>query len=143
MGDMPQDPGHQLSSGPFEITEEQLAEAAPKVRALQIQRYERLYGRVDERVAEDERGDRPIDPRFLELGIRILKEEYLLYRLGKAPAVVEEDDDNGTEGVDRMQMVLRQLEELEAKKQERAAKEQARQAGRQDPADRPEPPAPA
>ena len=107
---------HELEAGPLEITEEQLADAQPRVRALQIQRYERLYGRVDERVQEDERGERPLDPRFLELGIRILKEEFLLYRLGRAPATQEEDEDPAIQGVDRMDMVLRQLAEIEAKK---------------------------
>lgn len=107
----------ELDAGPPEITEEQLAASQPKVRALTIQRYERLYARVDERVREDEAGERPIDPRFLELGIRILKEEALLYRLGRVAVVAEEEEDPAIAGIDRMDMVLRQLAELEEKKQ--------------------------
>ena len=119
---------HELEAGPPEINEEQLAASQPRVRALQIQRYERLYGRVDERVQEDERGERPLDPRFLELGIRILKEEASLYRLGRTPMVHEEEEDPTIQGVDRMDMVLRQLATLEQKRadQDDAAKARAK-----------------
>jgi hypothetical protein len=114
---------HELEAGPPEITEEQLAASQPRVRALLIQRYERLYARVDERVQEDERGDKPLDPRFLELGIRILKEQAGIYRMGRAPVVQEEEEDPAIAGVDRMDMVLRQLEELQTKKAAAKAKE--------------------
>lgn len=107
---------HELEAGPPEITEEQLSDSAPAVRALQIQRYERMYRRVDERLREDETGERPLDPRFLELGIRILKEEASLYRLARTPAAREEEEDPTIQGIDRMDMVLRQLAELEEKR---------------------------
>jgi hypothetical protein len=119
---MPQE----LGAGPPEITEEQLAESQPRVRALLIQRYERMYGRVDERIQEDERGERPLDPRFLELGIRIAKEVSVLYRMSRPPAIQEEEEDPSIVGVDRMDMVLRQLTELEEKKATAREKQEAR-----------------
>jgi hypothetical protein len=107
----------ELEPGSWEIGEDQLEEAKPRVRAQTIRRYEELYARVQERVREDEAGERPLDPRFLELGIRILKEEAALYRLGRiAPAVEEEDDQMA--GVDRAQVVAEQLAELEARRKD-------------------------
>ncbi len=110
------DKPRELPAGPLEITEEQLAESQPRVRALQIQRYEKIWDRIQERIVEDEQGERPIDPRFLELGIRVLKEEAGIYRLGRVAQAVEEEEDPSITGVDRMATVMRQLEELEARK---------------------------
>lgn len=114
-----------LSAGPLEVTEEQLQEAQPRVRALQIQRYEEIWERIQERISDDKEGARPIDPRFLELGIRVLKEEAGLYRLGRVAAVAEEEEDTTTVA-DRRDMIEERLQEIEAKNQEAKDREQAR-----------------
>jgi hypothetical protein len=99
-----------------EITDDDLAAAKAAVRYQQIVRYEKMYQVVDQRVQEDQDGTRPLDPRFLELGIRILKEEAALYQLGKVAVAVEEEEDPAIVGVNRAALVLAQLEDLEAKR---------------------------
>lgn len=116
---------HELSAGPLEVTEEQLQEAQPRVRALQIQRYEEIWDRIKERIEEDKQGERPIDPRFLELGIRVLKEEATLYRLGRQAAATEEEEEIDT-GTDRRELVEQRLREIEQKTQEARDRAQAR-----------------
>ena len=117
---------HELSAGPLEVSEEQLVEAQPRVRALQIQRYEEIWDRIQERIGEDKDGTRPIDPRFLELGIRVLKEEAGLYRLGRVAAAAEEEADDQLTGVDRRDLIEDRLKEIEAKNQAARDREQAR-----------------
>jgi uncharacterized membrane protein YgaE (UPF0421/DUF939 family) len=112
-------PGEQ----PPEITDENLAKAQGAVRFQQIQRYERMLKVVESRILADEEGTHPLDPRFLELGIRILKEEAALYRLGRALPVAEEEEDPAIAAVDRRQAVEARLQELEDKA--RAAEEGA------------------
>jgi hypothetical protein len=116
---------HELSAGPLEVTEEQLQEAQPRVRALQIQRYEEIWNRIKERIDEDKDGVRPIDPRFLELGIRVLKEEAGLYRLGRQAAATEEEEDTTPIG-DRRDLIEDRLREIEAKNQGARDRAQAR-----------------
>jgi hypothetical protein len=116
----------ELSAGPLEISEEQIQEAQPRVRALQIQRYEEIWERIHERIEEDKEGARPIDPRFLELGIRVLKEEAGLYRLGRQAAAVEEEEDATLTGTDRRDLIEDRLREIEQKNQEARDREQAR-----------------
>jgi predicted metalloprotease len=108
-----------------EIDEDSLAAAQAAVRYQQIMRYEQMYEIVDSRISEDKSGGRPLDPRFLELGIRILKEEAVIYRLAKAVVVQEEEEDPSITGVDRAAVVMAKLDELEAK---RTAQAQAAQA---------------
>jgi hypothetical protein len=112
----------ELGSGakPPEITEEQRQAARGAVLYQTVSRLEKLYQRVEERVQEDADGVRPLDPRFLELGVRILKDQALLYGLGKpAPVQEEEDEDPSIQGVDRKALILEQLTVLEAKQRER------------------------
>ena len=104
----------ELGSEPWSVDEEALAEAQPRVRALQIQRYEQLWNVVDGHVQGHLAEDRPVDPRFLEIGIRVLKEEAVLYRLAKSLPPSEEDEDPGM-GIDRVTMALAQLAEVEAR----------------------------
>jgi hypothetical protein len=103
-----------IGSRPFEITDDQLIENAPRVRALLIQRYEEIWDRVEARIIVDRGGDRPLDPRFLEIGLRALKEESLLYRLNRAVPVAEEEEEISG-GTDRVELVLKQLAEVEAR----------------------------
>lgn len=103
-----------------EIGEEQLAESQPRVRALLVKRYEEIWGRVEVRIQEDRDHDRPLDPRILEIGLRVLKDEAVLYRLGRQAAVVEEEEDPAITGVDRAALVAQQLAELEERQREGA-----------------------
>ncbi len=98
-----------------EITDEDLSDAGPRVRALLVQRYEEIWDRVKVRIIDDQQGNRPLDPRFLEIGLRALKETSSIYRLGRAMPVVEEDSDLELTAVDRQQLVLQTLTDLEDK----------------------------
>jgi len=91
-----------------EITEENLSEAQPSVRALLVGRYEEVWDRVKVRIIEDQQAARPMDPRFLEIGMRALKEIGVIYRLSKPAAVVEEEEDPTITGIDRARMVAEQ-----------------------------------
>lgn len=107
---------YSLEPGPKfpEIGEDELADAAPRVRAQTIGRLEDLYRVVKGQIEGAETGERPLDPRYLEIGIRILKEESLLYRLTKPPAA-REDDDDPAHVFDPAEQVRAQLLELEAR----------------------------
>lgn len=110
-----------------EITDEQLVQAQGAVRYQQIMRYERMWHIVERRIQEEEAGDRPLDARILEIGIRVLKEEAALYRLGRPAVLIEEDEDPALQGgVDRGALVLAQLEDVEARLR---AQEEAHSAG--------------
>lgn len=105
-----------------EITEENLQESAPRVRALIAWRIEKLYAAVDQHVDEANAGDRMLDPRMLEIGKGLMKSLSDIYRLGKPQPVVEEEEDQALAAVDRRAIVGAKLDELEAK---RRAREQA------------------
>ena len=104
------DPNHRLP----EITDENLDEAKAAVRYQQIQRYERIHSVCERRIVEDESGDRPIDPRFLEIDIRVLKEQAMLYRLNRV-TVAEAEEEDVFEGVDRAAVIEASLKEVEQK----------------------------
>lgn len=113
---------YELGPAPREISEEQLAEDGPRVRALLIQRLELVWARCEQRIRDDVDGTRPLDPRFLEIGLRALKDEAVHYRLGRPPAPVEEEEDPSITAVDRGALVLDYLETVEARiKQGQAA----------------------
>lgn len=98
----------------LQITEEDVQESAPRVRALLIARYEALWQPVRVRLDQDAGGEVPIDPRLLELGLRINKEIGLLYRLYRAPAAsAEEEPEPLGAGVDRAAAIEAGLQELE------------------------------
>lgn len=98
----------------WKIGEDELYKAAPSVRALIVKRYESLYAEVEDYREQVKSAGRPADPRYLEIGVRILKELGQMYRLGRPPAAAEDDDDPNA-GVDPGKLVLARLEELEAK----------------------------
>lgn len=106
---------YELGPAPREISEEQLAEDGPRVRALLIQRLELVWSRVEQRIRDDINGTRPVDPRFLEIGLRALKDEALHYRLGRAPVPVEEEEDPSIQAVDRGALVLDYLSSVESR----------------------------
>jgi hypothetical protein len=78
---------------PRKVDEEQLYQAQPMVRALIIERYEALYRLVTVHVARAEEEGRPPDPRWAEIGVRVLKELTSLYRLATPPRTDAEEDD--------------------------------------------------
>lgn len=107
--------------GPSEewsIDEDQIQAAKARVRALHVRRYEQLWTIVEQKVKDSEDLAMPLDPRYLELGIKILKEESLLYRLNKAEAPREDEEDDPGAGIDRAAEVEAQLAALEARRQE-------------------------
>src|SRR5690349_10070085 len=110
-----------------EITEENLVESQPRVRALLMNRYEMIWNVVEGRIKDDEQEIRPLDPRLLEIGKGVLKEISALYRMSKPPTAVEEDPDAELTIVDRRELIAASLDQLEAKRnaQEEAARERA------------------
>lgn len=104
-----------------EITDDNLQEAGPRVRALITGRIEKMYAAVDRHMDQAEAGDRMLDPRMLEIGKGLMKSLAEIYRLGRpAPVVTEEE----AEPLGREELVARlgtRLDELEAKRQARAA----------------------
>lgn len=102
-----------------EITDENLADAAPRVRALIVARIEKLWAAVEQHVDEAAAGDRMLDPRMLEIGKGLMKAEADIYRLAKAAVIAEEEEDPAILAVDRRALVAARLDELEAKRQAR------------------------
>lgn len=114
----------QLGPGPNrmpEITDDNLTEAAPRVRALIMSRLEQMWDAVRVHIEEAQAGDRMLDPRMLEIGKGLMKAEADIYRLGRPqPVTVEEE----VVPLGRDELVARlgsKLDELEAKRQARAA----------------------
>lgn len=68
----------EISTQPTGIGEEQLADAAPLVRSLVVQRLESIWRTCQPHI--DGSAGRP-DPRFVEAGIRVLDRLMRLYRL--------------------------------------------------------------
>lgn len=94
---------------PAGIGDEQVADAAPLVRALVVERLEKMW-RACEPFIEPEAG-KP-DPRFLEAGIRIQDRLVKLYRL-EIPLPPEAPE---AEAADYAAEVEAQLLELEGRK---------------------------
>lgn len=111
-----------------EITEENLVESQARVRAQLVKRYELMWAVIEARIADDRDELRPLDPRLLEIGKGILKEEAVLYRLQKAPAVTEDDADAPVPLDERRALVASALDELEAKRSAQAEAKEARDA---------------
>lgn len=101
--------GQAISNEPFLLDEEQIETAQPAVRALTLQRLEAIWGVVEKHL-DPELG---ADPRWAEIGLRVLDREARLYRLDRTkPREADEDDE--LVGVDRGAILLAQLEEIEA-----------------------------
>jgi hypothetical protein len=86
------------------LDDEQLAESAPRVRYLMLERLEIIWKQVEDHL-DPEKGT---DPRWAEIGVRTLDRLARLYRLDKPRAAVEEEDDIAA-GLDRGKLVLEQL----------------------------------
>ena len=123
---------YELGPAPREITEEQLQQDVPRVRALHIQRLELVWARIEKRIQDDIDGTRPIDPRYLEIGLRALKDEAQHYRMFRPPAPAEEDEeDPSIQAIDRSALVLDMLESVEARIRQGQAAAAAWGAGRE------------
>lgn len=99
-----------------EISEDNLAVSAPRVRWQVVQRYEALWKLCEAMIAAAEDGERPPDPRWAEIGVRVLKELSSLYRLARPPAGLA-DEDVVLHGMDPKDVVLASLVALELKAQ--------------------------
>ena len=101
---------------PLQITDEDVTAARPAVRALWMARLEAMWEPVKLRLDMDREGAMPMDPRMLEIGLRIAKTELDLYGMFKTIAApVEEEGDLPGEGVDRRAMVEQHLAAIEQK----------------------------
>jgi len=115
---------HELGPAqPPEIGEEQLAQDRARVRALLLTRYEKVWNWVEDQMAYAREFERPLDPRVAEIGIRVCKEEAMLYRLSKVEPPSDNEEDPTILAIDRAAMVAEQLTVLESKRQ--AAKDSA------------------
>lgn len=100
----------------LQITDEDMLASRSAVRALQIARLESMWEPVRVRLQQDEQGA-PIDPRLLEIGLRIVKEEAMIYGLYRpAPPKQEDEDEQLGAGVDRAAEIARQLDAIEARR---------------------------
>jgi len=99
------------------------------VRALLIQRYEKIWGWVEGCMRSAAELERPLDPRIAEIGLRTCKDEAALYRLSRVLPVLEEEEDPAILGVDRQALVALKLSELEAKYQAAEASAKAHANG--------------
>lgn len=93
-----------------QIDDEKIAESQPRVRFLMLQRMEQIWAQVEDHLDPD----KGVDPRWAEIGVRLLDRYSKLYRLDKPVARDEDEDDLGA-GVDRGAIVLAQLKEIEEK----------------------------
>ena len=95
----------------WSISEDDVAEHGPKVRAEIVKRYADLWQLITTQIHLAEEHGRPVDPRWAELGVRVNKELGGIYRLNR-PAPVDNEDVVLTAPVD---VIEAQLKELEAK----------------------------
>jgi hypothetical protein len=95
----------------WQISEDDVAEHAPRVRGQVVKRYEDLWQLITTQIHLAEEAGRPVDPRWAELGVRVTKELASVYRLHRV-ANQELDEVVLTTPVD---VIEAQLKELEAK----------------------------
>lgn len=98
---------------PPELSEDGVAAASSLVRAETVRRLETLYELTQTQIHLAEEVGRPVDPRWAELAVRILRETAGIFRLHK-PVVVVEEETRVEVPVDEIEA---QLKELEAKAQ--------------------------
>lgn len=92
-----------------ELSEDGLVTAAPMVRAETVRRLETLYELTQTQIHLAEEVGRPVDPRWAELAVRILRETASIFRLHKQVVVVTEDE-RVEVPVDEIEAQLRELE---------------------------------
>ena len=105
-----------LLPGKAGISDEQVSESAPMVRALVVARLEMIWRACEPHIMPPppEPGDLPRrpDPRFVEAGIRVNDRLISLYGLLKPQAGVEVGEESSQEDV---KAALSRLKELEAR----------------------------
>lgn len=103
-----------LVPGRAGINDEQVAEAAPMVRAMVVQRLEMIWRACEPHIdpPADELGPRKPDPRFVEAGIRVTDRLIALYGLLK-PATTAEDEQ--VTPVGQVEAAMERLAELESR----------------------------
>lgn len=104
----------ELVPGRSGINDEQVAEAAPMVRAMVVQRLEMIWRACEPHIdpPADELGPRKPDPRFVEAGIRVTDRLIALYGLLK-PANTAEDEQITPVG--QVEAAMERLAELESR----------------------------
>ena len=104
------------------ITETQVSESAPLVRALAVQRLEMLWRACEPHINLPqemiEAGFKP-DPRFIEAGIRVTDRLVNLYQLLKPQHQMSEPD--AVSRTDQRELVRSRLLELEQRVQNRVS----------------------
>lgn len=94
------------------ITDEQINQDAPRMRALLAMRYEMIWQTCEPHVNGDRQADGlGSDPRFIEAGIRTLRDLSRLYKLDR-PA---QGELTPATGVDVAELVSSRLAQLEAR----------------------------
>lgn len=98
------------------INDEQVAESAPLVRALAVQRLEMIWRACEPHInlpqEQLDEGRRP-DPRFIEAGIRVTDRLVNLYGLLKAQHTMSEPD--AVSRQDQRELVRAKVAQLEEK----------------------------
>lgn len=105
----------------WEIDEEALVQHAAKVRGATFQRYEDLYRLGQAQIQGAGESGRPVDPRWAELCLRVLREQSTLYRLSRPP-VYSEDEAELRGGADPAEHVLNTLMEIVSRREETGEK---------------------
>lgn len=104
------------------ITETQVAESAPLVRALAVARLEMIWRACEPQInlSQEElaEGRRP-DPRYIEAGIRVTDRLVNLYQLTKPQHQMAEPD--AVSRTDQRELVRSRLLELEQRVQNRVS----------------------
>jgi hypothetical protein len=104
----------EIVPGEAGISEEHVAEAAPRVRALVVQRLEMVWRACEPHINPSQldldEGFRR-DPRYIEAGIRVLDRLTSIYGLTK-PSQVQADPDAGS-SLDQRAAVAKLVAELE------------------------------
>lgn len=89
------------------LDDDQLVESRGRVRFLLLQRMELIWKQVEENL-DPSVGP---DPRWAEIGVRLLDRYSRLYGLDKNKPVTEDEVDESA-GIDRRELVLMQLAEI-------------------------------
>lgn len=100
---------------PPQITDEDLVRSAPAVRALLVSRLEAMWRPIEVAMQVAQDPALPVDPRLLEIGIRLVDKEAQLYGITRPKPVVEEERElEGLDvGVDRRAMIEDRLKQIE------------------------------
>lgn len=97
-----------IGPGPFELGEDLLAERAAANRAIALMRLEKIWQQVELNI-DPELG---ADPRWAEIGLRVIDREAKLLRLDRPAAPDEQDDLEGLT-IDRGKLIEHQLSVIE------------------------------